>query len=134
MDDAGPEIAADSGKFVEMEEERIDERPLIARVGFAGSGSSGSRVDHHAGGLVDDGEVLILVADIEGDVFGCRVEGWRLRRAFDLDGFATVEFELGLGRLAVDADLAGINEELDARPRDVWECLGEVLVEAEVGC
>jgi hypothetical protein len=94
-------------------------------------------VDHHAGGLVDDGEVLVFVEDFEGDVFGDGVEGGGARGAFDLDGFAAVELLFGLGGVAVDADLAGFDEELDARAGDVGEglseALGEILVQAEVG-
>jgi hypothetical protein len=90
-------------------------------------------VDHHAGRLVDDSEVLVFVEDLEGDVFGNGVEGGGLRGAFDLDGFAAVEFLFGFGGMAVDADLAGFDEELDAGSADVGEGLGEVLVETEVG-
>ncbi len=60
-------------------------------------GRAGAGVDHHAGGFVDDGEVLVFVEDVEGDVFGEGVEGCGLRGAFDLDGFAAVELLLGLG-------------------------------------
>jgi hypothetical protein len=52
---------------------------------------------------------------------------------FDLDGFSAVEFLLGLGGMAVDADLVGFDEELDTGSADVGEGLGEVLVEPEVG-
>ena len=90
-------------------------------------------MDHHACWLVDDGEVLVLVEDVEGDVLGDGVEGSGLGGAFDLDGFATVEFLFGLGGVAVDTDLAGFDEELDAGAADVGDSLGEVLVEAEVG-
>jgi hypothetical protein len=77
--------------------------------------------------------VLVFVEDLEGDVFGCRVEwGW-LGGALDLDGFAAAEFLFGLGGMAVDADLAGFDEELDAGSGDVGESLGEVLVESEIG-
>ena len=61
---------------------------------------------------------------------------WRgagLRGAFDLDGLAAEELLFGLGGVAVDADLAGFDEELDAGAGDVGDGLGEVLVEAEVG-
>jgi hypothetical protein len=90
-------------------------------------------VDHHAGGFVDDGEVLVFVEDFEGDVFGDGVEGGGLRGAFDFDGFAAVEFVFGLGGVAVYADLAGFDEKLDAGSGDVGEGVGEVLVETEVG-
>jgi hypothetical protein len=89
-------------------------------------------MDHHAGGFIDDGEVLVFVEDFERDVFGDGVERGGLRSAFDLDGFAAVEFLFGLGGVAVDADLTGFDEELDTGAADVGEGLGEVLVEAEV--
>ena len=66
MDDAGAEVAADVGELVEVEEEGVDEGAAVAGV----VGGAGSGVDHHAGGLVDDGEVLVFVEDVEGDVFG----------------------------------------------------------------
>jgi hypothetical protein len=44
-----------------------------------------------------------------------------------------VEFLFGLGGVAIDADLAGFDEELNAGAADVREGLGEVLVETEVG-
>ncbi len=54
-------------------------------------------------------------------------------RAFDLDGFAAVELLLGLGGLAFDANLAALDEKLDAGAADVGDGLGQVLVEAQVG-
>jgi hypothetical protein len=129
MDDAGAKIAADVREFGEVEEECVDEGAAVAGV----VGGAGSGVDHHSSGLVDDGEVLVFVEDVEGDVLGDGVEGRGLGRAFDLDGFATVEFLFGLGRIAIDADLACFDEELDAGSGDVREGLGEVEIEAEIG-
>src|SRR6266550_3600670 len=132
MDYAGAEIAAYVGELGEVEEEGVDEGALVARVETTEGGGAGSGVDHHAGGFVDDGQVLVFVEDFQGDVFGDGVEGSGLRCAFEFDGFATVEFLFWLGGMAVDADLAGFDEKLDAGAADVGEGLGEVLVEAEV--
>ena len=129
VDDAGAEVAADVGELGEVEEEGVDESAAVAGV----VGGAGAGVDHHAGGLVDDGEVSVFVEDVEGDVLGYGVEGRGMRGAFDLDGLAAVELLFGLGGVAVDADLAGFDEELDAGAADVGDGLGEVLVEAEVG-
>jgi hypothetical protein len=120
MDDAGTKITAHVREFVEVEEERVDESATVAFV-IAGTCSG---VNHHAGWLVDDGEVFVFVEDVERNVFGCGVERRGLRRAFDLDGFATVEFLFGLGSVAIDADLTGFDEELDAGPGDIREGLG----------
>jgi len=72
VDDAGAEVAADVGEVGEVEEERVDEGTAVAGV----VGGSGSGVNHHAGGFVDDGEVLVFVEDVEGNVLGDGVE-WR---------------------------------------------------------
>jgi hypothetical protein len=133
MDDAGAEVAAYVGELVEVEEEGVDEGAAVAGVYLVRGGCAGSGVDHHAGGLVDDGEVLVFVENFERDVLGDGVERGGLRGAFDLDGLAAAELLFGLGGMTVDADLAGFDEELDAGAADVGECLGEVLVEAEVG-
>jgi hypothetical protein len=133
MDDAGAEVATYVGEFVEVEEERVDEGALVALVYAIGWARAGTGVDHHAGGFVDDGEVFVFVKDVERDVFGDGVKGCGLRGAFDFDGLAAAEFLFGLGRVAVDADLTGFDEELDAGSADVGEGVGEILVEAEVG-
>src|ERR1700677_4880421 len=79
--------------------------------------------------------MLVFVEDVEGDVFGNGVEGFGLGRALDLDGLAAVKFLLRFGGVAVDADLAGFDEELDTGAGDVGQGLGEVLIEAKVcGC
>ena len=116
-----------------MVEESIDEGSAVAGVILIDCGGACPGVDHHAGSLVDDGEVFVFEEDVEGDVLGEGVEGRGAWGAFDLDGFAAEEFLFGLGDVAVDADLAGFNEELDAGAGDVGNGLGEVLVEAEVG-
>ncbi len=133
VDDAGAEVSADLGELGEVVEEGVDEGAAVAGVFVVDCGGAGSGVDHHAGGLVDDGKVLVFEEDVEGDVFGEGVEGRGAGGAFDLDGLAAEEFLLGLGGVAVDADLAGFDEELDASAGDVGDGLGEVLVEAEVG-
>src|ERR1700753_1788225 len=84
MDDAGAEVAAYIGEFGEVEEEGVDEGAAIAGVGFAvcKRGCACSGVDHHAGGFVNDGEVLVFVEDVKGNVFGCGVERSGLGGAF----------------------------------------------------
>src|SRR5215472_13491279 len=116
-------------------EERVDESAVVARVYIfsAGRCRSGAGVDHHAGGLVDDGEVLVFVEDVEGYVLGEGMEGWRVGCAFDLDGLAAVEFLFGFGGGSVDPDLVVLDEELDACAGDVGDGLGEILIKAQAG-
>ena len=94
-------------------------------------GRGGAGVDAHAGGLVDDGEVVVLEDDVERDGFGGGVEGFGPGRAGEDDGLAGCELVLGLGGAAVDEHLAAVDEELHAGAGDLRDGLGEVLVEAE---
>ena len=48
--------------------------------------------------------------------------GWGC--ALDLDGLAADELVLGLGGVAVDANLAGLDEQLDAGTGDIGDGLG----------
>jgi hypothetical protein len=91
-------------------------------------------VDHHAGWFVDDGEMFVFVEDVERYVFGCGMERRRLRRAFNLNGLAAVELLFGFGGMTIHADLAGFDEELDSGSGDIREGLGQVLIEAKIGC
>jgi len=133
VDDARAEFAADLRELVEVMEESVDEGSAVALVDFSRGSVAGAGVDHHACGLVDDGQVLVLVKDVEGDVLGEGVERWRVGSAFDLDLLAALEFELGFGWLAVDANLSVLDEQLDAGAGDIGDGLGKVLVEAEAG-
>ncbi|MNU02799.1 hypothetical protein D3C72_2466160 [compost metagenome] len=44
-----------------MEQQRIDQRAIRR---------AGSGVDHHTDGLVDDNELVVLIEDVERDIFG----------------------------------------------------------------
>jgi hypothetical protein len=78
VDDAGPCDARDAAVVVAARAERVDERPAPV---------AGRRVDHEAGRLVDDQQVLVLVDDVDRDL-GRRGD---LRR----DDRRDVELELG---------------------------------------
>src|ERR1019366_8982386 len=94
-------------------------------------------VDHHAGRLVDDGEVGVLIDDVEGDFFGLRLKRGGNENAADGDGFAASKFERGFFGLAVDEDFFIGDEALNARAADGFGLGGEddreVLVETYSG-
>jgi hypothetical protein len=99
--DAGAQLAADLRQaFAEVEEQGVDQRAaVVLRRAAAG-------VDHHAGGLVDDGEVGILIDDGERYVLGSGVERLRLGVALDLNQLAAFELQLRFAGFGVDGDLA----------------------------
>lgn len=93
-------------------------------------------MDHHACGFVDDGDVGVLVDDVEGNFFSAGAERRRNERAGDGDGFAAVELDAGLGGCAVEEDFLVGDERLDARAAEAVVGGGEgerkILVEALV--
>ena len=87
---------------------------------------------HHASGLVDDGEVVVFVDDVEREVFGFGAKSGGLGIAFDLDLFTAAELVACLGDGAVDGDLAVFDEQLHTAAADVREGLGEVGIDAHL--
>ena len=96
MHDSRPLRPADRGESAEAIEQRADER---AR-GFARAWMNGD-----ARGLVDHGEIVVFVENIERHCFGDDVGAFGLRD-FDFDLFAGLDAMRGLGDYAVDADAA----------------------------
>ena len=83
MDDARPLLAADAAEIVDVMEQRVDQRAAVV---------SGGRMHDHAGRLVDDDEVAILVEDRQRQRF-------RLRRRLDGSGTSIAIVLPGLHRL-----------------------------------
>jgi hypothetical protein len=84
---------------------------------------------HHSGGLVDDGEVLIFVKDIQRDRFR-RYSYWLRRRYFDCDNLAGLE---AVGRFRGDAIHANTtfgNQCLEPCAAEIGSVGGEKAVEA----
>ena len=72
--DARPQLAADPAQIRDLMEQGVDERAL--RVPRGG-------MHDHAGRLVDDDDVRILINDVELDRFGLRRRAGRLRNIDD---------------------------------------------------
>src|ERR1019366_10438446 len=100
VNDAGPKVSADFREGLEAMKQSVHQRAAIASV-FRRAGAS---MHHHACGLYDDGEVLVLIDHIERNVFGYRPQRWRLIFADDFDGFAATKLVRGLGLFAIDED------------------------------
>jgi hypothetical protein len=120
MHDTGPKFAAGRGERSEAVQQSVDE----------GSGvNSGSGVHHHAGGLVDGREIVILIQDLERDIFRDSLEG-ALPGGLNGDLFTPAE-EMGRAPgLAVDPHAADLDPFLQARPAELGEALLQDMVEA----
>jgi hypothetical protein len=107
MDDSGAVGGASGGEptFAVMKES-----------GGEGSGrAAGSGMDMHAGGLVDDEDVLVLMEDIEGKILGRDIPG---SGGGDPDGDGGFGGELiaGVNGFPVEKDAVLLHPLLDAGP------------------
>jgi hypothetical protein len=61
------------------------------------------------------------------------VQWFRVRLALNLDCLAATQLLFAFDDGAIDAHLAGLDEELDAGSADLWDGMREVGIEAHVG-
>ena len=110
-------------------QQRVDQRAAVARV----VGRACAGVDHHAGGLVDHGEVLVLVEDVERECppawRAAARDAARLRSRWPRRRAACAWPWRG----AVDAHLAGFDQQLHAGAADLRNGLREIGVQAHAG-
>jgi hypothetical protein len=118
--DPGALDAADRGQILAVAEEGVDQGP---------GGVARRRVDDEAGRLVEDQELRVFVEDDERNVLGEEVELLR-RRLVDLDAIADRDLGSGLARLAVEQDMAVVDEAADAGARPLAVEVGDAAVEA----
>ena len=126
MHDAGARLAADLRKLGEAVQQRVNQRAAIAIV----VGRARAGVHHHAGRLIDDGEVVVFVDDVERNIFGHGAQRRRRGVAHDGDGFAAFELERCFRWLAIDQRLLFLQQQLYAGATGVGDLRDEVLVEA----
>ena len=124
MDDAragGTAAAAQGGAEVELQGPGQGPRPMSPR-----------RMDHHAGRLVDDHQLVVLVEDVQGDVF----RSGRLAgdfRQHDADALAGAEAEGRLAAAAVDRRAAGGDDAAEVPAAVGGEVHGQEDVQPQLG-
>ena len=89
MDNARTQFASDGGERSKVMQEGIDQGAAIAGI----VGGSRARMHHHARGLVDDGEVVVFIDDVERNFFGNSAQRSGVRRAGDRDLLIATAFE-----------------------------------------
>lgn len=121
VDDARALDAADAGKFsLAVVEQGVDQGAI---------GISRGGMDDHAGGFVEDDEVVVFEQDFQRDVLRCVVQ----RDGFGHDDGDAVAELYGIARLggvAVDLDVLLADERLDPRAGKIRETGGEKGVDA----
>ena len=71
-------------------------------------------VDDHSGGFVDDQQMVVLVGDVERDVFGHEFRFASRVGQHDLDTVQGFDLVARLGGLSVDEDVPAVGRGLDA--------------------
>src|SRR5450432_2996409 len=110
-------------------QERVDQGAAIA----IGVGGSGAGVDHHAGGFVDYGDVVVFIDNVEWNVFGYGAEGRAFNGAEDFNLFSSAEVERRLGRFSIHQDFFLRDKLLDAGAAGFGEVRDQELVETLAG-
>ena len=121
MDDAGSFFASDATEIVDVMQEGVNE----------GSGRvARGRMDDHAGGLVDDDDVVILIHDGQRDRLGLWSCVDRLRD-IDADVLPRLEGAVGFCRPTLNLNAAVLDEALDLRPRLVGPHRHQKVIETD---
>ena len=117
--DSRPCRAANRGKLPEAIEQGADQRS--ARF-------SGARMHYDSGGLIDDGEVIVFVENLQRNRF--RSDGERLgRRNFNFYFFSGFDAMRRLRGDAVDVHSAPGDEFLKARSAEIGRMSREITIE-----
>lgn len=103
--------------------DRIRQRPAL----HACSG-----MDDHAGRFVYNGEKLVLVNDIEGNILGLKSRDRSLDEV-DLDIVVLADLVRWLYRFVVDENVLVIDQPLQSRTRPAVDVLGKIRVETHTG-
>ena len=116
---ARPRRAADRGPGASAAEQGMDE----------GSGVvPRRRVDDHAGGLVDDRDVVVLVNDVQRDLLRAGLEDIRLRD-LEVDDVSGSHAVRRVGGVTVDQDEMTLDEPRGRGAAQLWGLLGEKAIE-----
>ena len=86
------------------------------------------RMDDHAGGFVDDQQVVVLIDDVQGDVLRQDLIAAAPVGHHELDHIAGTDDEIGLRDLAVDAHIPLLDGRLDAVAGGLFKMRGHVFV------
>ena len=121
MDDPRSQDAVDAGQVAAMVQQGVDEGAVPG---------ARRRVHDHAGGFVDDQQVGVFVAYVEGDILRLHGEGRHRRGQLERDLVAVVDPVAGTGRTAVDGDRPVADQGLYARAGKLRAVAGEEAIEA----
>jgi hypothetical protein len=127
--DSGTKFAPYSGQTREMMQQSIHQRAAIV-IAF---GWARADVDHHSRRLVDYGEIVIFVADVEWDIFGYRAQRRTLSATEHADALTSAQFERSLGGRLIDQHFFSGDQFLHSRATYAFQPRDHELVKAFAG-
>ena len=121
MHDARPQLAADAAQILYVVQECVDQGAVRVTRG---------RMHHHAGRLVDDDQIRVVVENVQGQRLGPRRRRGG-RRDVHPHEVAGADGDPGARGGSVEADQPVPDQSLDLRPRSAAETGGEKLVQTD---
>ena len=118
MYDAGPEFSEPARQLVGIKGEGVYQ----SAVSIAAGG-----VNNHIGLLVENNYILILIDDIQRDIFRFNLLARKLRQS-QIDCVTGTELKAGLDYFSVDLNASGADLSLDHSPAEVTEPSVEIFI------
>ena len=129
MDNPRPQFAAHARQTLQMMQQRIHQSSSIARILCR----SRARVHHHSGWLVDHGEIVVLINNVERNFFGDGLQWSPPGLAQHADTLPAPQLQRSLGWSIVHQHFAFSDHLLYPRSADRVKARGEELVQAFAG-
>ena len=123
VDEPGSHVPAlKQRQILEVVRERVDERSRVVAV---------PRMYDHAGRLVDDDQVVVLVADVERNVLGDDFQFAQRVRHYDRDAVERLDLVTRLDGSAADQDVPRVGCGLNTVARDALHPVGQEFVDPQ---
>ena len=119
MHDPGARSPANSGPGAAPPEQCMHQRPCVV---------PRRRVDDHPRGLVDDGDVFVLVDDVEGNRLGSGLDDVRLRN-LEIDDVSGCHAVGGVRGVTVHHHQMALDQPRRGRPAQLGSVLGKEAIQ-----
>src|SRR5882757_11113188 len=125
VNDPGTQFAANFRQCPKMMEKRIDQRAAVADIVCG----AGARMHHHAGGFVDDGEIVVFIHDVERNLLRKGAQWRSLRRAADRNLFPAFQPQRRACSTSSNQHLALCDQLLNTRTTNIRQFRYQILVQ-----
>ena len=117
--DAGTQGSTGAGQLAEAMQQRVDQCAPVAGV----IRRARARMNHHAGRLVDDRQIVVLVDHVERNLFGERTQRLRIERPEKGYVLVAAQTQRRLGRAVCDQYLPVGDHGRSGEQFDIWQAV-----------